>query len=393
MLNTIRIGVVHRFDVAEVRSLSGTPYFMTKALEKHVGEVIYIGPDGSLLTRAIEFSGRALNRASFATTARRVISSDHHWILSKRLAHVFAPRLAQAHCDVIFAPVASVEIAHLPTRLPIVFFTDLNWADIVDYYPGQSALLRFAKEEGERIEAAAIAKARALIYPSEWAARTAVRHYGVEPKRVHFVPFGANFDEADIPSRETALRHSLAGEIALLWVGLDWQRKGGSIAYDCLRELLKKGMDAHLTICGCVPPPEYYHPRVKLVPFLSKQDPVQRGQLSQLFLEANFFLFPTMADATPIVLCEASAHGLPSLVRNTGGVGGAVSDGVNGYLLPADATGRTYCEKILSIVQSPRAYEELVRSSRGAYEDKLNWDAWGRAVAPIFRAVVEESRV
>jgi glycosyltransferase involved in cell wall biosynthesis len=179
----------------------------------------------------------------------------------------------------------------------------------------------------------------------------------------------------------------------LLWVGLDWQRKGGSIAYDCLRELLKKGMDAHLTICGCVPPPEYYHPRVKLVPFLSKQDPVQRGQLSQLFLEANFFLFPTMADATPIVLCEASAHGLPSLVRNTGGVGGAVSDGVNGYLLPADATGRTYCEKILSIVQSPRAYEELVRSSRGAYEDKLNWDAWGRAVAPIFRAVVEESRV
>jgi glycosyltransferase involved in cell wall biosynthesis len=392
MFNPIRIGVVHRFDVSKVSSLSGTPFFMTKALEKHVGEVVYLGPDRSALTRTIEFAGRAANRASFSITGKRVISSDHHRVLSRRLAHVFASRLAQSRCDVIFAPVASAEIAYLSTHLPIVYFTDLNWADIVDYYPGHASLIKFAREEAESIEAAAIAKASAVVYPSEWAAKTAIDHYKAEPKKVHFVPFGANFEECDIPSREAALGHSLTDEIALLWVGVDWQRKGGAIAYDCLLELLNKGVDAHLTVCGCVPPTNYHHPRIRQVPFLNKHDPAQREQLSRLFLDANFFLFPTMADATPIVLCEASAHGLPSLVRDTGGVAGAVTDGVNGYLLSPNATGRQYAEKILGIVQNPDTYNELVRATRCVFEEKLNWDAWGRSVKPVFRSVLEAER-
>jgi len=385
----MKIGVLHRLAVEDVRTLSGTPYFMAKSLARHVGAVSYLCPDRSFTTRALEFSGKALNRAGIAVMGRRIISSDHNRILSKRLARVFDSRLAQSQCDVIFAPVASAEIAYLTTPIPIVYVTDMNWADIVDYYPGQSSLLEFARNEGEHIEAAAIAKASALVYPSEWAARTAVVHYGANSQKVYCVPFGANFEEADIPSREAALQHSLANGISLLWVGVDWQRKGGAIAYDCLLALLNKGVVAHLTVCGCVPPVRFRHPKVKLVPFLIKNDPAQRTQLSRLFLDANFFLFPTMADATPIVLCEASAHGLPSLVRNTGGVEGAVLDGVNGYLFSPEATGVEYAEKILSILRRPNAYEELVTSSRVLFEEKLNWDAWGRAVNPIFRAVVK----
>jgi glycosyltransferase involved in cell wall biosynthesis len=226
-----------------------------------------------------------------------------------------------------------------------------------------------------------------LIYPSTWAARTAIEHYKAELGKVHCIPFGANFEEADIPPRAAALRHSLERGIALLWVGVDWQRKGGAIAYDCLLELLNHGVDAELVVCGCVPPDRYRHPKLKIIPFLSKREPVQRRKLSQLFLDANFFLFPTLADATPLVLCEASAHGLPSLARNTGGVGGAVTDGENGYLLPPDATGKQYAEKIQTIVQERSIYDSLVRASRRTFEERLNWDAWGRAAKPIFDQV------
>jgi hypothetical protein len=37
-------------------------------------------------------------------------------------------------------------------------------------------------------------------------------------------------------------------------------------------------------------------------------------------------------------------------------------------------------------------YDGLVRASRRAYEETLNWDVWGRAVKPILRAAVEEKR-
>jgi glycosyltransferase involved in cell wall biosynthesis len=264
----------------------------------------------------------------------------------------------------------------------------LNWADIVDYYPGYSSLYQFARAEGERIDSAAISKASELIFPSTWAANTAIDHYNANPKKVNLIPCGANFEQADIPPREIAFRHSLGPEIVLLWVGVDWERKGGSIAYECMLELLAKGQNARLVVCGCLPPEAYRHEKVETVPFLNKRDPIQRRQLSQMFLDANFFLFPTFAEAYGIVLCEASAHGLPSLVRDTGGVGGAVKDGENGYLLSPDARGEQYAEIILAIVQDHRRYTELVRASRMRYEEVLNWDAWGRAAKPIFERVV-----
>jgi glycosyltransferase involved in cell wall biosynthesis len=388
----MKIGIVNRFQVDNVHSLSGTPHFMGKALREHVGEVIYLGPDNSLLTKAIEIAGRAINRASYAAF-RRHISSDHHRILSKRLARTFGLRVAQSACDVLFAPTASVEIAYLSTNIPIIYYPDMSWADIVDYYPSHSSMWKFARVEGDRIDGAAIGKASASIFPSAWAARTAIEHYKADPRKVHCIPYGANFDQQDIPSRTATLHHSLERGITLLWIGVDWQRKGGAIAYDSLLKLISKGVDARLVVCGCVPPERYRHPKMEIVPFLSKRDPVQRRGLSQLFLGANFLVLPTTAEACAIVLCEASAHGLPSLVRDTGGVRGVVTDGENGYLLPPDAKGEQYAEKILELVRDGGAYSDLVRTTRRSYEERLNWDAWGRAMKPIFEQVVKGSSI
>lgn len=387
----MRIGIVQRDDTRDVLASSGTLYFMAKALERHVGDVVHLGPDTTRTSQALLRGGQIVNRLAH-TLLRRRISPIHGRALTLHAARLFAPRIAAARCDVLFAPFASVEIAALATDLPIVYHTDMTWADATDYYAVYTSLFHFALAEGERIQQAALDKAAASVLPSTWAARTVVEHYGIAAAKVHVVPYGANFESDAVPSRENALAHSLANGVHLLWIGVNWERKGGAIALQCLMELLQKGVDAHLVVCGCTPPPVYAHERMDVVPFLDKNDPEQRRRLSRLFLEANFFLFPTSTEALGIVLCEAGAHGLPSLVRDTGGVGGAIRDGVNGYLLPAEAKGAAYAEKILQICHDPEVYAQLVQSSRNEYEARLNWDAWGRAVKPIFEAVCSEMR-
>lgn len=386
----MRIGILHRLDIADVRTLSGSPWFMAKALRDYVGEIQYLSPETSLLVRGVEQGGRILNRVSFSLLKRR-FPADHSHALSKVLAAKFEPKVAVSGCDVIFAPNASAEIAYMATRIPIVYLSDLNWADIVDYYPGCSQFFDFAYKDADAIDAAAIAKAQAVIYSSEWAAQTAMRHYGADPQKVFSIPYGANFSSEDVPSRQEALRHTLDEGITLLWVGVDWDRKGGAIAHECLLALLERGVDAKLVVCGCIPPTSFRHPKLEIVPFLNKLDQGQRKRLTQLFLRANFFLFPTIAEAFGIVLCEASAHGVPSLVRDTGGVRDAVTDGENGYLLPPTSSGSDYAKKILEITQDPQRYLRLVISCRDAYEVRLNWDAWGRAVKPIFEQMLRES--
>lgn len=385
----MKIGVIQQADISNVRLLSGYPYFMMQSLSKHIGEVAFLGPDSSWPTQCIGYSNRAANKLSYTLMHRR-ITSDHNELLARRLGRVFSRRLAEVtDCDVLFAPNASVEIAYLSSQKPIVYYSDLNWADIVDYYPGCQFLSASARNQGEKIEQLALHKAKALAYPSEWAAKTAVEHYGVDSNRVHYVPYGANLQAEDIPSREQAVKHTLGDQVRLLWIGVDWQRKGGDIACACLQALLSRGIDATLTIAGCQPPEHARHPKMEVVGFLDKNDPAQRRKLSELFLGAHFLLFPTQAEGVGIVLCEASAYGLPSLVRNTGGVAGALHHGKNGYLMSANASGADYADKIGEMLGDPTSYSRMVQTSRDLFEGQLNWDAWGRSMRAIFLQVLQ----
>ena len=48
------------------------------------------------------------------------------------------------------------------------------------------------------------------------------------------------------------------------------------LAFEALLELERRGIDAHLTVCGCVPPDRFRHPRMHVIPFLDKNVKAQR---------------------------------------------------------------------------------------------------------------------
>lgn len=383
----MKVGIVQRDDTRNVLSSSGTIYSMSQSLERHVGEVVHLGPDNSLVGKTIIRGGQVFNRLSEPMLGRR-ISPIHRIQLARHAARVFGSRIAEAQCDVLYAPFASVEIAALSTPVPIVYHTDMTWAQGVDYYSIYSNLFPSAREQGERIQREALERAALSIFPSQWTAASAIEHYGISPEKVRVVSYGANFAAADVPSTQRAQKHSLDAGVKLLWIGVDWERKGGVAAYECFRHLLQQGVDASLVICGCMPPGIEQNGRISIVPFLNKNDPDQRATLSKLFLDANFFLFPTLREAAAIVLCEASAHGLPSIVRDTGGLASVVIDGKNGCLLSESATGKDFATKIQEILADEEGYADLVRGSRQAYEERLNWDVWGKTVKPLFETVI-----
>ena len=89
-----------------------------------------------------------------------------------------------------------------------------------------------------------------------------------------------------------------------------------------------------------------------------------------------------------MVFCEASAYGLPSITTDTGGVCGAVKNGENGFMLPFNARGQEYAEVIAKVYSDDQLYSELVQSSRAAFENRLNWDAWGISVKRLLNECI-----
>ena len=88
-----------------------------------------------------------------------------------------------------------------------------------------------------------------------------------------------------------------------------------------------------------------------------------------------------------MVFAEANAYGTPALTRDVGGVAGVVEDGANGIVLPPEATPGGFADAIEAAWSSEARYEELRRSSRNAYETRLNWPAWGAGMRQIIECL------
>ena len=89
-----------------------------------------------------------------------------------------------------------------------------------------------------------------------------------------------------------------------------------------------------------------------------------------------------------MVFCEANAYGLPAITTDTGGIPGVVEEGKNGFMLPLDARGDQYANLIRKLYEDEEKYYQLVKSSRGTFEDKLNWDSWGRRVSEYIKQLL-----
>jgi glycosyltransferase involved in cell wall biosynthesis len=254
---------------------------------------------------------------------------------------------------------------------------------VIDYYPEFANLSDSHKSNAEKFECSGIRRSAELIYPSSWAADSAIRDYGADPLKVHVVPFGANIDRPELADQRSDDR-----PCRLLFIGTHWIRKGGDIALEALQELERLGVSAELTIVGSAPPGGFSHPRVKVVPFINKNEPAGRAYLDELFRSSDFFLLPSRAECFSIALCEANAYGLPVLSTRTGGLPELVREGINGFLFSLDARGEEFAVRIRDVFRQPSFYKALRASSREEYESRLNWDAWGKKVKPILSAAL-----
>jgi glycosyltransferase involved in cell wall biosynthesis len=375
MQQRLNIALVQIADARDVRTNSGTPYFSKNAFQQRVGDVSDLTP--APISR---LPYRIASKLSRHITGRwSPFEFDHS--LARRIGAHFTRLLKEGTYDLVYSPCSAPTIAYLETDVPIIYLTDITWHAARNYYGYYTNVLPRLDRSAEEIERRALERASIVLLPSHFAAESAVNDYGIDPKKIHVLYFGANL--VDPPLREDVLPKKMGPRVRLLLVGVNWEIKGGDIAMEALTELLAMGYDAELTVVGCTAPEGVTHPRMRVIPFLNKQVPAERALFEQLWREADFFIFPTRYEAAGLVLCEASAHALPSIAADTGGVPSLVRDGRNGHTIPYDARGARYAEVIASLVDQPERYAALCLSSREEYETRLNWGSWGERVAEV----------
>jgi len=378
----MRIGLLSLGDSSSVASWSGTPSFIGRALDEHVGEVRHLGP----LRAPSAGLHRVAGRVARGLTGRRSLPL-HAPRVAREFGEHAARRIDAESPDAVFLVASSSAISGVPADVPLVYSSDATFRLIEDYYPRYTRLWPSSRRSAESLEREVISRANLLLYPSEWVARSAIEDYGADPRRVHVLPYGANLTAA--PAPDDPRPRAVTEPCRLLFVGVDWWQKGAQVAVDTLAALREGGVEAELTICGCTPPRPISAPGLTIIPFLDKRVAAERQRLGDLYAAADFFLMPSRAECYGIVFCEAAAHGLPSLSAATGGIPSAVREGESGHLLaPETATGPGFAALIAEIFADQARHVALRRSSRRAFEEHLSWRSWGRRARPLIEAIL-----
>lgn len=185
-------------------------------------------------------------------------------------------------------------------------------------------------------------RAAAIVTWADWTAKGLVDGYGVDASKITVIPPGV--DVATWLARAAASgteAHDRSVAVRVLFVGGDFQRKGGAVLVDAVTRLRAAGVAIEADV-------------------VTRDDVDERAGIAvhhglgpntdaliALYRRADIFCLPTFGDCLPMVLSEAAAMGLPLVSTAVGAIAEIVDDGETGLLVPAgdvsalaDAIGR-----------------------------------------------------
>jgi glycosyltransferase involved in cell wall biosynthesis len=246
------------------------------------------------------------------------------------------------------------------------------------YFPAWSPLSSRDRAKRIQLEGATCRAARYVFAKTDFLRDALIDDYGCEPERVIRVGSGSNI-----------MVHALDGKRydrqVALFVGIDFERKGGPVLLRSWRTVRERLPDAELWVVGPKRRPAAAdQPGVRWHGFVS-----DRRRLAELYGQATVFVLPSLFEPWGGVLMEARGHGLPCIGTDRGGFRESIEDGVNGILVPA-GEAESLAEALVDLLGDP---DRAARMGRHGHAEVLTEHTWERVadrMAPYVEQVAAE---
>jgi len=161
------------------------------------------------------------------------------------------------------------------------------------------------------------------------------------------------------------------GNKNILFVGVDWERKGGPELIKAFGEVLKVYPDAQLTIVGCTPNPNISN--INIVGCVTQED------VNSYYEKASVFCLPSRLDPSTNVVLEASAHALPVVATDVGGTPDRVLNGETGYLVKPGDVGQL-AEILIELIGHAKKCQDMGEKGRHFVLERYNWEKVGAEI-------------
>lgn len=185
--------------------------------------------------------------------------------------------------------------------------------------------------------------------------------YGIPRERVTAIGCGPILR----PSRPPQTDLDRYRQRRILFVGRDWERKGGPLLLEAFAMMREVHPDARLTVAG-VRDREIDAPGVRQIPFATGPD------LERLFLEASAFCMPSACETWGLVYSEAAHLATPIVGFREWAIPDIVLDGITG-LIAKERSAEGLAASLIEAFEDPEQLQAMGRAALVYARESLDW--------------------
>jgi glycosyltransferase involved in cell wall biosynthesis len=309
---------------------------------------------------------------------RRVLGRLNYTIqMGTRVRAALEPNRRELDAVLVHTQTAALLCWNLMAHLPIVISTDATPKNIDElssaYLHRQGSSLE--EEMKRRIVGSLLRRAAAVIPWCEWTARSLREDYLVPEERIDLIRPGIHLKDWPLAGSRRP------GPCRLLFVGGDFQRKGGDQILESLSQL-EGEWELDIVTKSSIDGSD----RVRVHNDLAQGD----SRLLDLYQQADVFVFPSLGDAVPWVVLEAMATGTAVIGTAVGGMPEMITN-KTGIVVPPQSP-RLLHEAISGLVGNPALRTEMAAAGRHHVEKEHDGVLQSQRILDRMRAVKKASR-
>lgn len=222
-------------------------------------------------------------------------------------------------------------------------------------------------EERYRIQKKLLDASAGVLALSTHAADAIARDFDFPRDQITPVGAGPAFEPTIKPGYD-AERYAAA---RILFVGFNWERKGGPLLLEAFRIVRDKIPHATLHVVG---PPKRPTDEagVRWTPPINKGTQRGRLRLEQIFAEASVFCMPSMCETWGLVYVEAQQMGTPIVGFREWAVPDIIEEGATG-MFSSERTAESLAESIIEALLDADRLKVMGRAATHRMRDVFAW--------------------
>ena len=212
-----------------------------------------------------------------------------------------------------------------------------------------------------------------------------VRNYCIQTDRIRPQKVHTIYNGLDLPPfapMEKSMDRPL-----IVTVGNIRRVKGHDVLAQAAAIVLQSFPEARFSIAGEVLEQDYFGELQELIGKLGLSGKLHfPGNVTDLYSylsAADIFVLPSRSEGFSNALIEAMAAGLPAVATDVGGNAEAISEGVNGFLVPPEDPEQL-AEAIMKLIANPQLAKNMGQSGRSTVLDRFSTESMMRKTVDVY---------